>query len=60
LFFGQNSSNIIHARTIFRPRHERRLLRVKPLTTEKVRLRIIHSSACPALSEIGLFAEPTQ
>jgi alpha-L-fucosidase len=35
-----------------------RLLRVSPVTTGKVRLRITHAAACPALSEFGLFAEP--
>jgi len=28
------------------------------VTVEKVRLRIIQASACPAFSEFGLFAEP--
>lgn len=36
----------------------RRLLRVAPVTTDKVRLRITHAAACPALSEFGLYAEP--
>ena len=37
-----------------------RLLRGNVVTTEKVRLRITSASACPALSEFGLFAEPGQ
>ncbi len=36
----------------------RRLLRVSPVTAEKVRLRITASQVCPALSEFGLYAEP--
>ncbi len=36
----------------------RRLLRVDPVTTEKVRLRITQAAASPALSEFGLYAEP--
>jgi alpha-L-fucosidase len=35
-----------------------RLVRVKPLSTEKVRLRIVRSSACPVISEVGIFQEP--
>jgi alpha-L-fucosidase len=35
-----------------------RLIRVEPVTTEKVRLRITQAPVCPALSEFGLFAEP--
>jgi alpha-L-fucosidase len=35
-----------------------RLVRGKPITTDKVRLRITQGSACPALSEFGLYAEP--
>ncbi len=35
-----------------------RLLRSKPLTTSKIRLRIMQASVCPALAELGLFAEP--
>jgi alpha-L-fucosidase len=35
-----------------------RLMRLKAVTTAKVRLRITRSAACPALSEVGLFAEP--
>jgi len=34
-----------------------RLIRVKPLTTSKVRLRITQSAACPAVSEFSLFSE---
>ncbi|MEK7780773.1 MAG: alpha-L-fucosidase [Verrucomicrobiota bacterium] len=34
-----------------------RLLRRAKLTTEKVRLRITKAVACPAISEVGLFAE---
>jgi alpha-L-fucosidase len=37
-----------------------RLVRGKPITTDKVRLRITKSAACPAIAELGLFAEPTQ
>ena len=36
----------------------RRLLRARAVTAEKVRLRITQASVCPALSEFGLFAEP--
>lgn len=36
----------------------RRLIRVTPVTTERVRLRITQAAACPAISELGLFAEP--
>ena len=35
-----------------------RLVRGKPITTDRVRLRITQGSACPALSEFGLYAEP--
>ena len=35
----------------------RRLWRGENITTEKVRLRITRSAACPALSEIGLYSE---
>jgi len=34
-----------------------RLVRGKPLTTSKIRLRITQASVCPALSELSLFAE---
>jgi alpha-L-fucosidase len=36
-----------------------RLVRREPITTDKVRVRITKAAACPALSEVGLFAEPT-
>ncbi len=36
----------------------RRLLRFDPVTTAKVRLRITQAAACPALCEVGLYAEP--
>ena len=35
-----------------------RLIRGAGITTSKVRLRIIQAAACPALAELGLFAEP--
>jgi alpha-L-fucosidase len=35
-----------------------RLLRTKDVTTDKVRLRITQASACPAISELGLFLAP--
>lgn len=34
-----------------------RLIRGRPLTTNKIRLRILQAAACPALSELGVFAE---
>ena len=34
-----------------------RLVRGKPITTGKLRLRITKAAACPAISEVGLFAE---
>ncbi len=34
-----------------------RLVRGEPVTTDKVRLRITQAPVCPAISEIGLFAE---
>jgi alpha-L-fucosidase len=34
-----------------------RLVRGQPVTTGKVRLRILAAAACPAISELGLFAE---
>ena len=34
-----------------------RLVRTDAVTTDKVRLRIVKASACPAIAEIGLFAE---
>ncbi len=36
----------------------RRLVRGDFITTSKVRLRVTQSPVCPALAEIGLFAEP--
>lgn len=36
----------------------RRLIRTRYLTTDKVRLRITQAAACPAISEFGLYAEP--
>jgi uncharacterized membrane protein (UPF0182 family) len=36
-----------------------RLVRVSPITTTKVRLRITQAPVCPAISELALFAEPT-
>jgi alpha-L-fucosidase len=36
----------------------RRLIRGQPVTTDKVRLRITQAAVCPAISELGLFAEP--
>jgi alpha-L-fucosidase len=35
-----------------------KLVRGKPVTTTKVRLRITQSPVCPAISELALFAEP--
>jgi alpha-L-fucosidase len=35
-----------------------RLIRGDFITTSKIRLRITQSAVCPALSELGLFAEP--
>jgi alpha-L-fucosidase len=35
-----------------------RLVRSKPITTSKIRLRITKASVCPAISEVALFAEP--
>ena len=37
----------------------RRLVRGDFITTSKVRLRITQAPVCPAISEIGLFAEPS-
>jgi alpha-L-fucosidase len=34
-----------------------RLVRTGPVTTERVRLRIVRSAACPALAELGLFLD---
>ncbi|MGD0536388.1 MAG: alpha-L-fucosidase [Verrucomicrobiota bacterium] len=36
----------------------RRLVRGDPVTTEKMRLRITQAPVCPAIAEVGLFAEP--
>lgn len=36
----------------------RRLWRGPAITSEKIRLRITDASACPAISEIGMFLEP--
>jgi alpha-L-fucosidase len=36
----------------------RRLVRGDPVTTEKMRLRITRAAVCPAIAEVGLFAEP--
>jgi alpha-L-fucosidase len=37
----------------------RRLVRLeKPVTADKIRLRITKAAACPAISEIGVFAQP--
>ena len=36
----------------------RRLLRIDPVTTTQVRLRITQAAACPALAEFGLYREP--
>lgn len=35
-----------------------RLVRVKPQNTEKIRLRILRSPACPMISELAVFSEP--
>jgi alpha-L-fucosidase len=35
-----------------------RLIRGESVTTDKVRLRITQSPVCPALTEVGLYAEP--
>ena len=37
-----------------------RLIRVKPIQTEKLRLRITKAPVCPALSEFSVFLEPKQ
>jgi alpha-L-fucosidase len=37
----------------------RRLIRGAPVTTDKVRLRITKAPVCPAISEFGLYAEPS-
>jgi alpha-L-fucosidase len=38
----------------------RRLVRGGAITTNKVRLRITRAPVCPAIAEVGLFAEPAQ
>jgi len=38
----------------------RRLIRVTPLTTTKIRLRITQAPVCPAISELGVYLEPAQ
>jgi len=38
----------------------RRLVRTDPVESGKVRLRITRSAVCPALSELGIYAEPAQ
>jgi alpha-L-fucosidase len=35
-----------------------RLVRQQPVTTDKVRLRILNSPVCPTLAEFGIFSEP--
>jgi alpha-L-fucosidase len=35
-----------------------KLIRTQSITTDRVRLRITAAPACPAISEVGLFAEP--
>jgi alpha-L-fucosidase len=35
-----------------------RLVRTRPITTTKVRLRVTQAPVCPAISELGLFLEP--
>jgi alpha-L-fucosidase len=35
-----------------------RLVRAERITTNRVRLRIVAAPVCPAISELGLFAEP--
>ena len=37
----------------------RKLVRTGPITTQKLRLRITQAAACPALSELGIYAEPS-
>jgi alpha-L-fucosidase len=36
----------------------RRLWRGRPITSDKIRLRIIQASACPAISELAVHVEP--
>ena len=35
-----------------------RLIRGPLVTTDKVRIRITKASACPCISEVGIYAEP--
>ena len=35
-----------------------RLVRTKPVTTSRLRLRITQAPVCPAISEVAMFAEP--
>lgn len=35
-----------------------RLLRLEPVTADRVRVRIVEAPVCPAISEVGLFLEP--
>ena len=37
-----------------------RLVRVQPVTTSRLRLRITKAPACPAIAEVGIFLEPKQ
>jgi alpha-L-fucosidase len=36
----------------------RRLIRTEPVSTTKIRLRVLQAAACPALAEFGVYAEP--
>jgi alpha-L-fucosidase len=38
----------------------RRLVRTRPVTTDKVRLRITEAPVCPAIAEFGLYFEPPE
>jgi len=38
----------------------RRLIRVAPITTTQIRLRITQAPVCPAISELGVYLEPAQ
>ena len=35
-----------------------RILSTRPVTTSRVRLRIVQAPACPAIAELSLFASP--
>ena len=35
-----------------------RIMSMRPVTTARVRLRIVQASACPAISELSLFSSP--